>query len=146
MNVWINVNTKKMTPQKNENTRFFQDGRQMILTLPDHMINPKLSCDWCHQKRNKKTDVFPQTLAGEDDSRLKSRERSGWPRLKVFKIVGYRVHLNELFQWYVLSIGVLRMRQLCCRFALHVLYYLGSEKQLYWPNCADLCVCCSHMT
>ena len=34
----------------------------MILTLPDHMINPKLSCDCLcdnNQKRNKKTDVFP---------------------------------------------------------------------------------------
>ena len=26
---------------------------------------------------------------------------------KLFKFVGYRVHLNELFKWYVLSIGVL---------------------------------------
>ena len=53
------------------------------------MINPKLSRDWCHtsQKRNKKTDVFPQTLAGEDDSRLKSRERSGWTRLGRFLYV-----------------------------------------------------------
>ena len=54
----------------------------MILTLSDHMINPKLSCDWC-QKRNKKTDIFPKTVAGEDDSRLKSRERSGWTRLNL---------------------------------------------------------------
>ena len=29
-----------------------------------------------NQKRNKKSDVFPQTVAGEDDSRLKSHERS----------------------------------------------------------------------
>ena len=65
-----------------ENILFFQDGGQMILTLSDHMINPTLSCDWCHinQKRNKNTDVF-QTLASEDDSRLKSRERTGWTRL-----------------------------------------------------------------
>ena len=51
----------------------------MIQTLPDHMINPKLSCDLCdtNQKRYKKTDFFPQTLAGEDDSRLKSCEKSG---------------------------------------------------------------------
>ena len=51
----------------------------MILTLPDHMINPKLNCGLCdtNQKRNKKTNVFPQTLAGEVESRLKSHERSG---------------------------------------------------------------------
>ena len=31
---------------------------------------------------NNKTDVFLQTLPGEDDSRLKTRERSGWTRLR----------------------------------------------------------------
>ena len=46
---------------KIENTRCFQYGGQMIPILPDHMIKPKMSCDLC----NKKTDDFPQTLAGE---------------------------------------------------------------------------------
>ena len=46
------------------------------------MIGVTCSCD-PSQKLNKKTDVIPQTLAGEDDSR-KSRESSGWPRLHTF--------------------------------------------------------------
>ena len=40
------------------------------------MIGVARLCD-TNQKYNKKTDVFPQALAGEDDFRLKPRESLG---------------------------------------------------------------------
>ena len=70
-------------PTKIENTRFFQDGGQMILTLQIRwsirnwvVIGVTRLCD-TNQKHKKKTDVFPQTLAGKDDSRLKSTRGLG---------------------------------------------------------------------
>ena len=56
------------------------------------------SCD-TNQKLNKKTDVFPQTLAGEDDSR-KSHESSGWPRLQTFILPSH-----EGSTWNLASFG-----------------------------------------
>ena len=68
-------------PDKHWNTRLiFQDGSQMILTLPDHMINTKLSCDWCLLWLVSHSETYQENWRFSPDPRWRRRFSSEAPR------------------------------------------------------------------
>ena len=74
-------------PTKISRTQFFQYCGQTIWTRSLAVFgvtrfSARHTFVWHQSETYYKTDVFPKTLAGEDDSRLKTRERSGWTILR----------------------------------------------------------------